>query len=415
MKLTYKHTRIGCYINFFSDAVDNVLLGLLFTTLAAEFDIGIVRLAAISSIVFGVQAVLIPVASLMTNKIGFRKMAVAMQLFNFIGVAGLGVFPYIFPSPFIGLSIAAVFFATGNSICEAINNPMFEALPLENKDAEMNRLHSVFSFGQVIVILVSTLFFVTIGREHWQYLAILFALVSLVNLFIFLKAPLGELVEETNRTPLGKIISQKLFIILIIILICNGPVEMCMANWTSLFAEQGLHVSKTVGDLLGPCLFAVGMGISRLFYGVKGAKINLEKAMIYCGFVCFLGYVVVVFSPIPLLSLIGCGIVGIATGIICPGCVCILAKSFPTGGIPMFGVMILFQYLGNTVTNNMIGNVTAYVEKNVPAICLRMFPVTDPYELGLRTALFFVTILAFIMFVFIWVAYRYIVKHNISR
>lgn len=415
MKLTYKHTRIGCYINFFSDAVDNVFLGLLFTTFVTEFDIGIIKLAAISSIVFGVQAVLIPVASLLTGRIGFRRMAVAMQVLNFIGVAGLGVFPYIMPSPFIGLVMASIIFALGNGICEAINNPIFESLPLENKDAEMNRLHSVFSFGQVIVILVSTLYFVTIGKEHWRYLAILFGLVALFNMFIFLKAPFGEVVEEKERTPLGKIISQKLFIILVIILICNGPVEMCMANWTSLFAEQGLHVSKTVGDLLGPCLFAVGMGISRLLYGIKGARINLEKAMVYCGFVCFAGYAVVVFSPIPLISLIGCGIVGISTGIICPGCVCILAKSFPKGGIPMFGIMILFQYLGNTVTNSMIGRVTTYVEHTVPAICLKMFPVTDPYELGLRTALFFVTILAFIMFIFIWAAYKYIVKHEISR
>jgi Major Facilitator Superfamily. len=396
------------------DAVDNVFLGLLFSTLALEFNMDIVKLAALSTVVFGVQAVLIPMASLLTGKIGFRKMAVTMQITNLIGVSGLGIFPYIM-DPFKGLVTACIFFAVGNGICEAINNPIFESLPLQNKDAEMNRLHSVFSFGQVIVVLVSTLFFVTVGREHWQYLAILFGLVSLVNLLIFIKAPFGTLVEESNRMPLRKVITQKLFIILVLILIFNGPVEMCMANWTSLFAEQGLHVSKTVGDLLGPCLFAVGMGISRLFYGLKGANINLERAMVYCGFFCFVGYMIVVFSPIPLISLIACGLVGISTGIICPGCVCILSKSFPRGGIPMFGIMIFVQYLGNTLTNSMIGRVTEYVQNTVPSICLKMFPVTDPYELGMRTALFFVALMAFFMFVFIWAAYRYIKAHNIHR
>lgn len=415
MKLTYKHTRIACYINFLTDAVNNIFLGLLFTTFSAEFGIDITRLAVITSVVFGVQAVVIPLASMLTCTLGFRKMAVTMQILNFIGVAGIAVFPYVFPSSFMGLIAAAFIYSIGNGICEGTNNAMFESLPSDNKDAEMNRLHSVFSWGQVLVVLTSTIFFNLIGRERWQILAILFAIIPLCNLFLFLKVPFGVLCEESERTPLLKIISQKLFIFLMIIMLCNGPVEMCMAQWTSLFAEAGLHVSKTVGDLLGPCLFAIGMGISRIFFGIKGGSMKIEKTMVGCGLGCFLSYMIIVFASNPLISLMGCGLVGLSTGIICPGVICILSKNFPTGGVPMFGALTLFQYLGNAVTNNMIGKMTTYVEMNVPAIAVKMFPVTDSFELGLRSSLFIVGLMAFVMFVFISIVYKYTEKHGLSR
>jgi len=415
MKLTYTHTRIGCYINFFLDAVVNVYLGLCFVTWIDEFGVDIVDLAKMSCIIFGVQAVLIPVAAIITGKIGFRRAAVIMQIFYCIGISGLGIFPYVMPTPFSGLVTAAVIFALGNGICEAINPPIIESLPLKNKDKQMRCLHSSFSIGQIIVILVSTLFFITVGRDHWQILAIIFGMIALCNMVIFLKAPFGKLVEEKDRTPLKQIIGKKMFLILVVMIICTGPIEFCMANWTSLFAEQALHVSKTVGDLLGPCLFAVGMASSRLFFGLKGANIDMDKFMMYSCLGCCLSFPVVAFSPVPLLCLIACGLVGLTTGIVCPGCICDLSKSFPKGGVPMFGAMMLFQYLGGSAEEYMVGSVTNYVQIHVPQICLDMFPVTDPYELGLRTALFFVSWVATLMFIFSCLSYRYIKKHGIRR
>jgi MFS family permease len=414
MTLTYEHTKIGCKLNFFLDAVNCTFIGLLYTTLQAQFDLDITQLAFFSTVSWAVMAVLIPAASLLTSKIGFRTASIITQLANILALFGMAVLPYVM-NPYIALVLVNGLIGFGNGMIEATNNAIFESLPLKNKDAEMNKLHSTFSFGQVIVILLSTVFFVTFGTEQWKYLAIAYGCVAIVNLFIFSKAPFGPIVEETERTPLGSILKSQIFIILVIVLICNGPIEMCMTNWTSLFAEQGLHVSKTVGDLLGPCLYAAGMGLSRLFYGFKGTEINLEKAMKICGFISAASYFVVVFAPWPLVSLIACGVVGLSTGILCPGCTCILSKTFPKGGVSMFGLLIMFQFFGNALTSNMIGNVVTSVQNSVPAICLKMFPVTDPYELGLRTALFFVACMALVMAIFIMLAERYIKSHNISQ
>lgn len=414
MTLTYEHTKIGCKLNLFLDAVNCTFIGLLYTTLQTQFDLDITQLAFFSTVSWAVMAVLIPVASLLTSKIGFRVASIVTQLANILSLFGLAILPYIV-NPYIALVLVNGLIGFGNGMIEATNNAIFESLPLKNKDAELSKLHSTFSFGQVIVILLSTVFFKVIGTEQWKYLAIIYGCVAIVNLFIFSKAPFGSIIEETERTPLGSILKSKIFIILVIVLVCNGPVEMCMANWTSLFAEKGLHVSKTVGDLLGPCLYAAGMGLSRLFYGFKGESINLEKAMKICGFISAASYFIVVFAPWPLLSLIACGVVGLSTGILCPGCTCILSKTFPKGGVSMFGLLILFQFFGNALTSNMIGNVVTSVQNNGLSAFANIFPATDPYELGLRAALFFVACLALIMAIFIVFAERYIKKNNISQ
>ena len=223
----------------------------------------------------------------------------------------------------------------------------------------MSLLHSFYCWGYVGVVLISTLFFAVFGIQNWKVLAAVWSLIPFINAFVFLKVPIASLIKEEEKgMSLKELSGEKLFWILLLLMVCAGACEQAVSQWASTFAEKGLGLTKTLGDLAGPTMFAVLMGLSRVFYGKFGDKINLYRFMILCGGLCFTSYLVIALVPNPIFGLIGCGLCGLSVGIMWPGTFSIAAASLRKGGTALFALLALAGDLGCSGGPTLVGMVS---------------------------------------------------------
>lgn len=385
--MNYKHTKYASYIGYITQAIVNNLAPLLFVTFQEEFQISLANISLLIVINFGTQILTDILAARYIDRIGYRTGAVLAHAFSFVGLMTMGVLPNLLPSPYLGLVLATVVNAIGGGLIEVLISPIIESLPGDEKEASMSLLHSFYCWGQVSVVLLSTLFFVVIGANHWFYLPVIWSIIPLMNSFLFSKVPLCKLVEEEDVVPMRKLMKARIFWVFILLMVCAGASELAMSQWASMFAEKGLHVSKTMGDLLGPCAFAVLMGISRVFYGIKGTKINLKHALLISGGLCIISYMVTVFSKSPVLSLIGCALTGLSVGLMWPGVFSLTAKYFKNGGTAMFAYLALAGDIGCVSGPSLVGLISSRVSTKDATIFHRIFHNLGPSEIGLKSGL----------------------------
>lgn len=355
MTYTFRHTKYASYLGLVTQAIVNNLVTLLFVTFQKEFSISIEKIALLISLNFGVQIITDLIAAKYVEKIGYRVALVLAELLCGVGLISLGLLPNLFSNPFNGLIIATMINAVGGGLIEVLVSPIVEALPGDEKESAMSLLHSFYCWGQVSVVLLSTLFFQTIGIRYWRYLPMLWAIIPFFTAFLCSKVPIRTLEHEDGRMPLRQLFKVKIFWIFFVLMICSGASEQAMSQWASFFAESGLKVSKTVGDLLGPCTFAILMGTSRTIYGIFGAKMNLKKVILGSSILCIGSYLVAVFSPNPILALMGCAICGFSVGIMWPGVFSLSAKYYPRGGMAMFAILALAGDLGCSSGPGLVG------------------------------------------------------------
>lgn len=352
----YKGTVISCYIGYVSQAIVNNFSPLLFVMFGNEFDISLSQLSLMIALNFGVQLLTDLAAARFVDRIGYRPLVVLAHFLCAAGLALLGVLPYVM-APYLGLIIATVLSAIGGGLIEVIVSPIIEACPSDNKAAAMSLLHSFYCWGQMAVVLVSTLVFRFAGLGSWRAVAGLWALIPFVNAFLYMRVPINALPSEEGHSGLFSMFKNKTFIIFFFMMLCAGASELSMSQWASAFAEEGLGVSKAMGDLLGPCMFAVFMGIARVFYGKFGAKISLSKFMAASSALCVVAYAVTVLSPYPLLSLGGCALCGLAVGIMWPGTFSMASAAIPLGGTSMFAMLALAGDTGCTSGPSLAGKI----------------------------------------------------------
>jgi fucose permease len=358
IRTNYNHTIYASYLGYITQAIVNNFAPLLFLTFQNMFHISLEKISLLVTVNFGVQLLTDMLAVKYVDKIGYRISAVFAHIMSAVGLIGLAVFPYIFPSEYIGLIIAVVCYAIGGGLIEVLISPIVEACPTERKEAAMSLLHSFYCWGQVFVVVFSTLFFSVTGIKNWRVLACIWALIPLINSFYFSKVPIAVLVDEAEKMPLFEMFKNKLFWLFIILMICSGASEHSMSQWASAFAESGLKVSKTIGDLAGPCLFATFMGISRVFYSKYSEKISLHRFMVGSGVLCITGYLLASLSSNPAVGFIGVGIIGLSVGILWPGTFSIAAKGIPRGGTAMFALLALAGDLGCSAGPTVVGMVS---------------------------------------------------------
>ena len=333
---------------------------------------------ALIPVVFYLTQLLIDLgATRFADKIGYRICVVTSQVVSAAGLMLLAILPEVLPVPFPGILIAVVFYAIGSGLVEVLVSPIVEACPFENKDGRMSFLHSFYCWGAVGVILGSTLFFTVFGTENWRILTLIWALVPLVNVFQFLTCPIERLVKDGGSLPLRKLLRLPLLWMMILLMICSGASEATMAQWASAFTESALGVSKTVGDLAGPCLFAVFMGISRMLYGKMSENLNLTKTMLLSGLLCVSCYLLASLSPLPILGLTGCALCGFSVGIMWPGTISLSSQKCPQGGTAMFAFLALAGDFGGTVSPAMVGSFSELVGGNLKTglLAATIFPI----------------------------------------
>lgn len=358
MRKNYRLTLYACYIGYISQAITINLLPLLFVVLQKEFDLTLTQIGFMVTYNFAVQILVDLLGAKYAEAIGYRVCVVAAQICCAVGLAGLGLFPDVFSSSYIGLLTAVTIYAIGAGLIEVLISPMVQALPLPRKEAVMSLLHSFYCWGHAGVVILTTVFFSIFGTAQWRLLTALWAIIPAANVVLFLISPICYLTEKGEGMTMGQVLKSKVFWIFALLMICSGASEHAMGQWSSFFAETGLQVSKTLGDLLGPCMFALLMGLCRWFYGTWGEKIPLKKFMTLSGSLCVASYLLAVLSPIPVLSLICCGLCGLSVGIMWPGVLSLSAEKCPQGGTAMFALLALAGDVGCSAGPSVVSSVT---------------------------------------------------------
>jgi len=356
----YNRTIRACFV---ASSVQSVVINfapLLYLTFHNSYNIPLAKITLLVTINFLLQLVVDAASIGFVDRLGYRAGIVLAHAFSAAGLILMALLPDVTPDPYTGLLIATVVYSMGSGLLEVLTSPIMEACPTKSKDRAMSLMHSFFCWGHMVVVLVSTLFFVIFGVENWKTLTLIWALVPLVNMINFARVPIAPLLKE-GETGLSvrELIKNKLFWLMLLVMVCGGASEQSVSQWASALAESGLGVSKTLGDLMGPMFFACTMGIARVFYSKAEGKISLERFMLFCGVLCVVAYLLVALSPWPVVGLIGCGICGFSVGIFWPGTLSLASATLPRGGTMMFCLLALAGDLGCSAGPTLAGMVSS--------------------------------------------------------
>lgn len=359
MKINYKHTMYACFTGLVVQAIINNFVPLLFLTFQSSYGIPITKITFLVTFNFGLQLVIDFLSPGIIDKVGYRVSIVAAHVFAAAGFVALVILPEVFADPFVGLLIAIMIYALGGGLLEVLVSPIMEACPSDNKESAMSLLHSFYCWGHMGVVLLSTLFFVVFGIGNWKVLAVCWAIIPILNGLFFGKVPIANLIEEGEQSLSVKaLLSNKLFWIMIVLMTCSGASEQAVSQWASTLAEKGLLVSKTVGDLAGPMLFAITMGTSRVLYSKFGEKIRVQTAILCCAILCLFSYLLIALTPYPVFGFVGCAISGFSVGVLWPGTFSMGAAEIRNGGTMMFAYFALAGDLGCSLGPTLVGRVS---------------------------------------------------------
>lgn len=368
MKSGYQKTISASYIGYIVQAIVNNFAPLLFLTFQDSYHISLSKITLLVTVNFALQLVVDLLAAGFIDQIGYRTAAVLAHILTAAGLVCLTVLPSLLPDPFTGLLVSVLIYALGGGLLEVVISPIVESCPTENKEKAMSLLHSFYCWGHMGVVLISTVFFAVFGIHNWKIMTLIWALLPAANAVFFMRVPLTPLIPEGEaQIGIGTLLRKKSFWIFMLLMMCAGASEQAVSQWASTFAERGLGVGKTLGDLAGPMLFAGMMGLSRLFYGRYGHKIRLHHFMLCSVLLCVFSYLLISLSPWPAVSLIGCGLCGLSVGILWPGTFSDAAASIRGGGTAMFALLALGGDLGCSLGPTVVGLVSGAAGDNLKA------------------------------------------------
>ena len=360
MKSEAQKTMYACFAAYIVQAIVNNFVPLLFVTFQNSYHIPLSQITILITLNFGIQLMIDLLSAGFVDKIGYRASVVIAHLCAAAGLALLTILPEVLPNAFLGLLIPVMIYAAGGGLLEVLVSPIVEACPTDNKEQAMSLLHSFYCWGHVGVVLISTAFFACFGTAHWKVMALLWTILPLVNTVVFLRVPIYSLHEEGETgMSMKELVCNKVFWVLLVMMVCSGASEQGVSQWASTFAEQGLGLGKTVGDLAGPAAFAFLMGTARLIYGKYGDKLNLDKFMKYSCILCILCYACIALVPVPLVSLLACAVCGFSVGILWPGTFSRASAALPRGGTAMFALLALGGDLGCSGGPTLVGLVSS--------------------------------------------------------
>ncbi len=359
MRFSYKTTVVSCFTAYIVQAIVNNFVPLLFITFQNIYSIPLERITLLVTINFAVQLAVDLVSAKFVDKIGYRISMISAHILSAAGLILLAFLPEAFADPFVGILVSVTVYAIGGGLLEVLVSPVMESCPSDNKEKAMSLLHSFYCFGQVGVVLVSTLFFAAFGTGSWRILAFIWAVLPIVNAVMFTKVPIGFLIADGERGMTAhELFSSKTFVFLFIMMLCAGASEQSVSQWASAFAEKGLGISKSAGDLAGPMAFALFMGGTRAFYGKYGDRIELDRFMGGSALLCVISYLLISLAPSPVISLAGCALCGMSVGIMWPGTFSKASASLRRGGTAMFALLALAGDLGCSGGPTIVGLVS---------------------------------------------------------
>ena len=378
MKYSYDCTMRASFTGYIVQAIVNNFVPLLFLTFQRTYHIPLQQITLLVTFNFGIQLLTDLLSVAFVDRMGYQASMVLAHILSALGLICLTVLPEWMGHPFAGILISVIVYAVGGGLLEVLVSPVVEACPSTHKEKAMSMLHSFYCWGHVGVVLFSSIFFKLAGIENWKLLAVLWAVIPILNALVFTRVPIAPVLPEGEEgMTIGTLFQNRTFWLLFVMMICAGASEQSVSQWASLFAEKGLGISKTAGDLAGPMAFAVLMGASRAFYGNYGEKINLDRFMAVSSVLCILSYLCLVFMPVPVLSLAGCALCGLSVGIMWPGTFSRASKALPAGGTALFALLALGGDIGCSGGPTLVGMVSGMCKGNLKAgiLAALIFPV----------------------------------------
>ncbi len=376
-KANYNTTIIGCFVGYVVQAIVNNFAPLLFLTFQREYNMPLSQITLLVTFNFGIQLLVDAAAIGFVDKIGHRASMVMAHVASALGFVLLTILPNIM-NPFAGILISVMVYAVGGGLLEVLVSPIMEACPTDNKEKAMSLLHSFYCWGHVGVVIISTIFFTVFGIENWRIMALIWAIVPIINGIVFTRVPMANLLEEGDTgLSIKELFREKVFWVLIIMMLAAGASEQAVSQWSSAFAEQSFNISKTLSDLVGPMMFAILMGSARAFYGKFGDRINLDRFMVGSSVLCVCAYIIIAIFPHPVLGMIGCGLCGLSVGIMWPGTFSTASASLRRGGTAMFALLALAGDVGCSSGPTVVGMVSSALGDNLSKgiLCAIIFPI----------------------------------------
>lgn len=359
MTFDYKKTTYACFTGYIVQAIVNSFVPLLFVTFQKSYHIPIEQITLLITVNFMIQLLIDMLSAGFIDRIGYRASVIIAHICAALGLALLTVLPELCANHFVGILIAVCIYAVGGGLIEVLISPIIEACPTDNKEAAMSLLHSFYCWGCTGVVLISTLFFTIFGIEHWKVLTLFWTIIPIGNMILFTKVPMYSLTDEGDKgMSIKELFREKIFWVLMLMMVCSGASEQAVSQWASTFAEEGLGIAKTMGDLVGPMTFSILMGLSRLIYGKYGDRIDLDKFMKGSCVLCIASYLCISIVPIPIVELIGCGICGFSVGIMWPGTFSKASVALKRGGTLLFAMLALAGDLGCSSGPTLVGFVS---------------------------------------------------------
>lgn len=386
MKLTYRSTMLACYNGYITQAICINLAPLLYVTFQKSYGLTLGQISLLIAANFAIQLTIDLVASMFARRMNLRLCIVFAHFATVCGLLGLAVFPELLP-PFFGLLLAEGLLGIGGGFTEVVISPLMEACPTEGKSGNMSLLHSFYSWGQMGVVLFSGIFFSFFEiDEYWHYLPFLWAIIPFLGAVAFCFVPIYKLPSDETRAKEGSVrglFANPLFISFLLMMLCAGASEMIMSQWASSFAESALGVEKSLGDLLGPCMFALMMALCRVFYGKFSERIRLKKMMLGSCFLCIASYLLAAFAPHPALSLVGCALCGFSVGIFWPGTLSYASSKLPGASLAMYALLAVAGDSGCLVGPALAGSVAGLFsgELRYAFLFALIFPVINIFVL----------------------------------
>lgn len=366
MRKNYKLTMFCCFGGCLVQAMVINYLPLLFVVFQESFGIPLQQITLLVTVNFIVQLTVDFLAAFFIDRIGYKVGVVAAHAFCSLGLVCLAILPDAMATPFAGLMTSVVLYSIGAGLLEVLVSPIMESTPSDNKETAMSLLHSFYSWGFVMVVLVSTVFFRVFGIENWRLMALLWATLPAIVGVLFCFAPVNHLIAEGEQGMSRKALCKsKMFWVMVLMMICAGASEQAVCQWASALAEKGLGVSKAVGDLAGPMAFAILMGSGRVLHSAKGEKWDLRRFMIFSAVLCLVSYLMISLVPNPVVNLIGCAICGFSISIMWPGTLSIAPKLLPLGGTAMYALLALAGDVGCSVGPTLVGFVSGAFGDNL--------------------------------------------------
>ena len=409
----FKRTKFACYYAYLACSSVFSLPPLLFVTFHEMYNVSYTLLGTLVLTNFCTQLFIDLIFTFFSKHFNIHKVIRTMPLISALGMAIYALIPTFFPEfAYVGLLIGTIIFSVASGLGEVLLSPLIAAIPSKTPEKDMSRLHSLYGYGVVSVIIISTVFLKIFGNENWMYLTLFFAALPVGTFVLFSLSPFPEMnISSSDSGKKGKGTGFAIALCVLCIFL-GSAAENTMTNWISGFAENALHISKTLGDILGFMVFAILLAVCRSVYAKTGGNISTVLLVGMAG--ATLCYLVAGLSSNPVVSLIACVLTGLATSMLWPGTLILMEEKIPGVGVTAYALMAAGGDFGASVAPQLMGVVVDEVSAGSWAASLGQALNLTAEQVGMKTGMLVAMIFPLLGTALLIFIKYYFKKHKIN-